>query len=312
MSCSRVNDGAHYRLSGMVSIRQRVRCPGDALDARQNIQHHDEHKRSLIALALLFFPFFHHTTTRHASLPHTITKMNGNTPSASTVPAALVYTHCLLSSALTPVCRATPGLSEKISALRRPQAIDVFYSCTQQEWDALCQKTLVDQTRASATNKLVRLSQAAVRHETIKGEPALVKCTACSDFGGPCYLKAHSTAKTCGYCTYNKKSKCSMYPSLVWHVLENGTDRDRLQMLSALLLVPTTTMLPTPQSLPSINPVPATLVSALSSLQSMSPVSSVPTTLLSALLLPPSLISVPSHQPIWNGCCPSMRQRWLV
>ncbi|KAH0286513.1 hypothetical protein M436DRAFT_65537 [Aureobasidium namibiae CBS 147.97] len=105
-----------------------------------------------------------------------------------------------------------PGLSEKIRSLRRPQATEVFYSCSQQEWDVLCQQTLVDRTRAAATRTLIKKSKAGVLHETAKGEPAQVKCSGCKpgtkSEGFPCYLKANSTAVTCGHCNYHKRSKC--------------------------------------------------------------------------------------------------------
>jgi hypothetical protein len=113
-----------------------------------------------------------------------------------------------------------PGLSQDIYNLRRPLNTNVYYSCSQTEWDNLCRGTLVHDAKAKekAIAALVKKSKAGKIHETCEGEQAQVRCTNCNRGGNgaghPCYLPANSTVKTCAHCVYTNKSKCGMFSSL--------------------------------------------------------------------------------------------------
>ncbi|KAG9681440.1 hypothetical protein KCU95_g8646, partial [Aureobasidium melanogenum] len=105
-----------------------------------------------------------------------------------------------------------PGLSQEVRNLRRPLSTNAYYSCSQQEWDALCRQTLVPASRARATTALVKKSRAGKIHETADGEAALARCSACTQGnngnGYPCYLSSNGTTKSCAHCAFSNKSKC--------------------------------------------------------------------------------------------------------
>ncbi|KAH0368122.1 hypothetical protein KCU65_g4100, partial [Aureobasidium melanogenum] len=105
-----------------------------------------------------------------------------------------------------------PGLSQEVHNLRRPLATNAYYSCSQQEWDALCRRTLVPASKARATTALMKKSRAGKIHETADGEAALARCSACAQGnngnGYPCYLSSNGTTKTCAHCAFSNKSKC--------------------------------------------------------------------------------------------------------
>ncbi|KAG9952960.1 hypothetical protein KCU85_g1547, partial [Aureobasidium melanogenum] len=105
-----------------------------------------------------------------------------------------------------------PGLSQEVRNLRRPLATNAYYSCSQQDWDALCRQTLVPASRPRATAALVKKSRAGKIHETADGEAALARCSACTQGnngnGYPCYLSSNGTTKSCAHCAYSNKSKC--------------------------------------------------------------------------------------------------------
>ncbi|KAG9654263.1 hypothetical protein KCU64_g7332, partial [Aureobasidium melanogenum] len=105
-----------------------------------------------------------------------------------------------------------PGLSEEIRSLRRPLNTDAYYSCSRQEWDNLCRQTLVLASKTKATTVLMKKSRAGKIHETVDGEAALRRCSACTKGnngnGYDCCLSSNGTTETCAHCAFNNKSKC--------------------------------------------------------------------------------------------------------
>lgn len=175
MTCSIVNDIIHHHLSGTVFVRRRVRCPDDALDARRNIQHPDQHKRSLTALPLSFLSSTipqHGTQVRQTPLPRwLVTHLQPSsclprkyTHTVYCPQRSLLYTETSLASArifalsdaLRPLTSSTPALSRNgMLCVSRLSSADQScrYTHSRQEEQGRCPAR--DRQRRASTSQVL-------------------------------------------------------------------------------------------------------------------------------------------------------------
>ncbi|KAG2165570.1 hypothetical protein JADG_005309 [Aureobasidium aubasidani] len=110
---------------------------------------------------------------------------------------------------------AAPGPQPilQLPNLRRPVAVNAYYSCSQQEWDSLI---LITQTPSHpkakwALKKLNKHDKAGQIHE-VSGVQASIACTSCANSPrGPqiCFVPADtSTKRRCAPCGWGNKPPC--------------------------------------------------------------------------------------------------------
>ncbi|KAL2036042.1 hypothetical protein VTO58DRAFT_101960 [Aureobasidium pullulans] len=113
---------------------------------------------------------------------------------------------------------AAPGPQPilQLPNLRRPVAVNAYYSCSQQEWDSLI---LITQTPSHpkakwALKKLNKHDKAGQIHE-VSGVQASIACTSCANSPrGPqiCFVPADtSTKRRCAPCGWGNKPPCGMF-----------------------------------------------------------------------------------------------------